>query len=109
MEKNKRTVSSLFSTLTVFHLAARQADYVCVQRTSLEGDRVEHAETFLDFDVGIWWKIKNSKFIVCKFAMDSEAPKKGVKVGDILRSVDGVDILNHKVDEEVSVQVISTL
>lgn len=61
------------------------------------------------FIAGIWWKIKNSKFIVCKFAMDSEAPKKGVKVGDILRSVDGVDILNHKVDEEVSVQVISTL
>mmetsp|Transcript_9873 Transcript_9873/g.19734 ORF Transcript_9873/g.19734 Transcript_9873/m.19734 type:complete len:342 (+) Transcript_9873:184-1209(+) len=74
-------------------------------RISLEGDKVQTASNVLSeddecFDVGIWWKIKNHKFIVLRFALDSEAPSLGVRPGDILRSVDGVDVLDCETDSE---------
>lgn len=51
------------------------------------------------FDTGIFWKVKNNKYIACSFGPDSVAKRVGVRPGDILRSVDGVDILGFQMDD----------
>lgn len=50
---------------------------------------------------GIFWKVKNNKYIACSFGPDSVAKRVGVRPGDILRSVDGVDILGFQMDDSV--------
>lgn len=54
---------------------------------------------FLEYDVGIYWKIKNNKFIVWDFGPGAMAKRFGVLPGDILRNINGVDILDFKADD----------
>ena len=51
------------------------------------------------FCLGIRWFIRNNKLVVGSFSGWSVADKMGVKHGDILRAVDGVDVLNMVADE----------
>eukprot|EP00961_Rhodomonas_salina_P280771 3792766-Rhodomonas_salina.2 len=53
-----------------------------------------------DFCTGIKWFVRNNKLVVAGFSKWSLADKIGVKHGDILRSVDGVDVLSLTRDED---------
>lgn len=50
------------------------------------------------FCLGIRWFIRNNKLVVGSFSGWSVADKMGVKHGDILRAVDGVEVLNMVAD-----------
>jgi len=52
------------------------------------------------FCMGVKWLIRNNKLVVGSFSGWSVADKMGVKHGDILRSVDGVDVLAMAVGED---------
>jgi len=51
-----------------------------------------------DFCLGIRWFIRNNKLVVGSFSGWSVADKMGIKHGDILRAVDGVDVLHMVAD-----------
>ena len=51
-----------------------------------------------DFCLGIRWFIRNNKLVVGSFSSWCVADKMGIKHGDILRAVDGVDVLNMVAD-----------
>jgi len=53
-----------------------------------------------DFCLGIRWFMRNNKLVVGSFSGWSVADKMGVKHGDILRAVDGVEVLNMAADSE---------
>ena len=53
-----------------------------------------------DFCLGIRWFIRNNKLVVGSFSGWSVADKMGVKHGDILRAVDGVEVLNMTADAD---------
>mmetsp|Transcript_12286 Transcript_12286/g.19354 ORF Transcript_12286/g.19354 Transcript_12286/m.19354 type:complete len:152 (-) Transcript_12286:1074-1529(-) len=48
------------------------------------------------YGLGILWLVRSEKLIVCGFVPGSTARKQGVKCGDILKSVDAVDMLHFK-------------
>ena len=51
-----------------------------------------------DFCLGIRWFMRNNKLVVGSFSGWSVADKMGVKHGDILRGVDGVEVLHMTAD-----------
>jgi len=53
-----------------------------------------------EFCLGIRWFIRNNKLVVGSFSGWSVADKMGVKHGDILRAVDGAEVLNLVADED---------
>ena len=53
-----------------------------------------------DFCLGIRWFIRNNKLVVGSFSGWSVADKMGIKHGDILRAVDGVEVLNMVADAD---------
>lgn len=52
-----------------------------------------------EFGLGILWLTRNSKLIVAGFAPGSAARTAGVKSGDILKSVNGLDVLGMTVNK----------
>ena len=54
----------------------------------------------VQYGVDIKWITKKNKMICAEFAHDSRAKDAGVRAGDILKAVDGTDILHMEVDEE---------
>jgi hypothetical protein len=70
------------------------------RRASGGGEEVPGAADRKDFCLGIRWFIRNNKLVVGSFSGWSVADKMGVKHGDILRAVDGVEVLNMVADKD---------
>jgi hypothetical protein len=62
------------------------------------GEESAGASARKDFCLGIRWFIRNNKLVVGSFSRYSVADKFGMKHGDILRAVDGVEVLNMVAD-----------
>jgi len=66
------------------------------------GRPASEEETDDTYDIGLRWLIRNHKMIVAGFDPGCLAKEKGVQKGDILRAIDGVDVLALKQREDGS-------